>query len=228
MILVSLCQFVLDRCTPLSYLETFRNDGQSGASNILCFIVHLVIGRAKRLISYNGLRLAVFNEPDSKDNKKIKTGDLLVVLMMRDRVVPVLLIELSVRSPTQPPAQLLQELKFLYQKYECQEITAIVVYSTFLVHMITFSDVSSLRISHHTAITPLTVSLSRKFVVEKQSMVKLIQSLYGLFVQEVLSLQATLPIEDPELPAALEDPTLEDRYTETLPTALEDPETLPH
>ena len=68
----------------------------------------------------------------------------------------ILLAEFSVMHPTQPPVQLLQELKFLYNKYHCQAVTAVMVSSSCMMQLVTLDDVESLNVSHHTIITPLS------------------------------------------------------------------------
>ena len=185
-----------------SYLDTFRDNGQPGANIILCYILHQVI---TKLITRDNLKFVVQNEPESKQNKDIMYGDILVLLETKDATIPVLIAEFSVMQPTQLPAQLLHEIKLLYGEYHCNTVTAVVVYtgSTYKMQLITFDDASRLNISHHTTITPLSVSLSRSFIVEREAMIRLLQNLYGLLAHEVqkhqqpleTSLHASPPLE---------------------------------
>ena len=46
-----------------------------------------------------------------------------VLLQTEVEVIPVLMAEFCIRQPTQLPAQLLQEIKFLYEKYQCKAVT---------------------------------------------------------------------------------------------------------
>ena len=59
-------------------------------------------------------------------------------------------------------------------------------------HLITFSDIEQLSISHHSTITPLSVSVSRTFIIERSGLIKLLQYVYGLLVDALENFQQHL------------------------------------
>ena len=172
-----------------TYLSIFRSDGQPCASNILLFILSEVIIKVKRLITDDNIKILISTKLQSKNVKKIKCGDLIGTMNHRELIILLLLVELSIRQPSQAPAQLLQEMKFLYEKYQCERVTAAVVYSGFMMLLITFSDIEQLPISHHSTITQLSVSVSRTFIIERSGLIKLLQYVYGLLVAALENFQ---------------------------------------
>lgn len=138
------------------------------------------------------MQLIVKSEPESRTRARVRCGDLLVLLRHDRTVIPVLMIELSVRTPVQPPSQLLQELKFLYDKYNCPEVAAMTVFSNFLMHLLEFDRLPSLEVSTHMVLNPIWINVSRQFVMQRPLMTTFIQKLFGLFTDKAHAYQRSL------------------------------------
>ena len=167
-------------------ISGFLDDGQPGAVSIYSYMIRQI------MLKINDPGLKILFEPKSLGSSKC--GDLLVRYQVpvanqvpaRNTPDPVALalLEFKVRQPQSPPAQQLQNIKFVYQTYpETKKILGIEVTAGFATSVMELENAES-PISHH-AFAPFVVTYGKEINIVTEQLLSMIHLLYGWIREQV-------------------------------------------